>query len=214
MLKNFQKYFYETSKVYEFKVKIANCDLTKEVLESIKNAIDAYQVESVSAPKRLPIQEHREFGNLGPCECCVIDIAVKYPTIAEQIRQLVISRAQVNADCVFVYTKDQYLQEEEVTARIIEQGANGPVIKNPELKADAGGQELVGEKRISSFMKELNDAKHRLDSVYEIDGTDTNNDSVREKSSKKGETTNTAPMGNKSPVGSNKQAVSNPMKGR
>lgn len=211
MLKNFQKYFYENSKMYEFKIKLANCDVTPDLIDSIKNAVDAYQLESISKPKSLPIQEHREFGNLGPCECCVIDIAVKYPTIAEQIRQLVINRAQVSADRVYVYTNDQYLQEQEVEDKIVSQGADGPIIQNPELKAEPGSQDLVGQGRVSNLIKELSNAK-RLNTAYEIDGTDTNQDQVFQ--SKKGETTNTVPQGDISPVGTKKQAVSNPMKGR
>jgi hypothetical protein len=196
MLKPFQKYFYETSKVYEFKVKIANFELTSEVMESIKNAIDAYQIESISKPRRLPIQEHKVFGNLGPCECEVIDIAVRYPTIAEQIRQLIISRARVNADHVYVYTQDQYLNEEDLDAKIVSQGADGPIISNPELQDEPGAQELVGEKRISSFMKELNDAKHRLNTVYEVAGGET----------PAAKTTNEIPQATVTPV--NKQKTS------
>ena len=201
MLKPFQKYFYETSKVYEFKVKIANLELTPEVMESIKNAIDAHQVESISKPRRLPIQEHTVFGNLGPCECEVIDIAVKYPTIAEQIRQLIISRARVLADHVYVYTQDQYLNEEDLDNKIASHSANGAVLSTPELQDEPGAQELVGEKRISNFMKELNDAKHRLNTVYEVAGGET----------PAAETTNEIPQGNINPV--NKQK-STPTKGR
>ena len=211
MIKNFQSYYFESGKLFEFKIKIANCTVTNDIIDSIKNAIDAYQIETISKPKSLPIQEHREFGKLGPCECVIIDVAVRYPTICEQIRQLVINRAQINASCVYVYTNDQYLHEQEVEARIVSQGADGPIIENPELKSEPGAQDLVGQGRIASLIKELS-AHQKLNTVYEINGDDTNADKVFQ--SKKGETTNTAPMGDKSPVGSNKQAVSNPMKGR
>jgi len=211
MIKNFQSYFFESGKLFEFKIKIANCDLTPNVVKRITEAIDAYQVETISKPKSLPIQEHREFGQLGPCECSIIDVAVRYPTICEQIRQLVINRAQIKADCVYVYTNDQYLQEQEVEAKIVSQGADGPIIENPELKSEPGAQDLVGQGRITSLIKELS-AHKKLNTVYEINGDDTNADKVFQ--SKKGETTNTVPMGDTSPVGTNKQAISNPMKGR
>jgi len=203
MIKNFQSYYFESGKLFEFKIKIANCDLTAEVLKRITEAIDAYQIETISKPKSLPIQEHREFGKLGPCECSIIDVAVRYPTICEQIRQLVINRAQIKADCVCVYTNDQYLQEQEVEARIVSQGADGPVIENPELKSEPGSQDLVGQGRITSLIKELS-AHKKLNTVYEINGGDTPS----------AKTTNEMPQGTTSPVGTNKQAISNPMKGR
>lgn len=193
-MQNFQKYFYESSKLFEFRVKIANVDLTPEVMENIKNAIDAYQIETVSKPKRLPIQEHKDFGKLGPCECHVIDIAVKYPTIVEQIRQLIVNRAQINADCVCVYTKGQAEQEDSVVERIDNQGA---VLETEELESDASGQELVGEKRNLSLLKELETRK------YEIAGNDT--PAVK--------TTNELPQNNTSPVGNTKQKPLNIPKG-
>lgn len=193
-MENFQKYFYESNKLFEFRIKIANVDLTPAVVENIKNAIDAYQVETMGKPKRLPIQEHKEFGKLGPCECHVIDVAVKYPTIVEQIRQLVINRAQINADCVCVYTKDQASQMEAVQERI---DGQGPVLETPELKADAGGQELVGEKRNISLLKELETRK------YEVEGTEKAD----------GKTTNELPQGTTSPVGSTKNTLPTPPKG-
>jgi hypothetical protein len=193
-MQNFQKYFYESSKLFEFRVKIASVDLTPEVVENIKNAIDAYQVETISKPKRLPIQEHKDFGKLGPCECYVIDIAVKYPTVVEQIRQLIIGRAQINADCVRVYTKGQAEQEDAVVERI---DGQGPVLETEELESDASGQELVGEKRNISLLKELETRK------YEVSGTDKAD----------GKTTNDLPMGDKSPVGSTANKIPTPPKG-
>ena len=153
---SYQNYYYNAKKLFEFRIKVANVDITnKAVMEAIKNALNAYEVESISAPKRLPIQEHRDFGKLGPCECEVIDIAVCYPVISEQVRQLVINRAGIPASNVCVYTKDQYLQEEGVEALIVSQGEGGPIIENPELKEVPGSQALVGQGRIQSLIKEL-----------------------------------------------------------
>lgn len=194
-MQNFQKYFYEASKLFEFRVKVANVELTKEVMENIRNAIDAYQIETVTEPKRLPIQEHKEFGKLGPCECQVFDVAVRYPTIVEQIRQLIITRAQINADCVCVYTKGQYEQLEEVQDRI---DGQKPVLENPTLESDSTGQDLVGEKRNISLLKELETRK------YEVAG--------KEKTDSK--STNDLPQGTTSPVGTNKNTIPAPIKGK
>ena len=121
------------------------------------------------------------------------------------------NRAGVPASQVFVYTNDQFLQEQEVEARIVSQGEGGPIIENPELKDEPGAQALVGAGRITSLIKELSDAKN-LSRAYEISGEDTNADRVFQ--SKKGTTTNTEPVGNKSPVGTDKQRIPNPVKGR
>jgi len=205
----FQNYFYNAKKLYEFRIKLANCDCNKDLQEAIKNALDAYEVETMSAPKRLPIQEHRDFGKLGPCECHHIDVAVNYPTIAEQVRQLVINRAGVPSEKVCVYTLNQAEQEELVEAGIVAQGANGPVIENPELADVKGAQALAGQQRVDSLLKEL--SKEPMSRAYEIAGTDTKIGT--DKQSSYGKTTNDLPMGTTAPVGTKQNIVYRKPKG-
>ena len=164
-MKNFQSYYFESDKLFEFRIKVANVDITQaSILESIKNAIDAYQLETISKPKRLPIQEHKDFGKMGPCEVYVVDVAVKYPTITEQIRQLVINRAQLHPDCICVYTKNQVEQADLIDEQL--EDTDGALLNDPKLKDVPGAQELVGQGRVASLIKELETRK------YEIAGTD------------------------------------------
>jgi len=166
-------------------------------MEAIKNALNAYEVESISAPKRLPIQEHRDFGKLGPCEVYVVDVALCYPTITEQVRQLVINRAMVPNHCVCVETLNQAEQEDLVNATILEQGADGPIIENPELKDAPGGQEVAGQKRVDSLLKDL--AKRpQMSRAYEVSGTDTTIGGDKQPSY--GKTTNDTPEDTKTPM--------------
>ena len=92
-MKPFQSYIYELNKPYEFRIKMATID-PKTVMEQIKNALDTWQLESVSAVKSLPIQEHREFPQWGPCECWTFDVKVAYPCNTVQIRQTIKERDQ------------------------------------------------------------------------------------------------------------------------
>lgn len=199
---SFQNYFYNSQKLYEFRIKLANCECGKDLQEAIKNALDAYEVETMTAPKRLPIQEHRDFGKLGPCEVHHIDVAVCYPTIAEQVRQLIINRAGVPSQKVCVYTLNQSLQEEQVEQTIIAQGADGPIIENPELTAIPQG-DIAGQGRVDSLLKEL--GKVKLSSAYNVDGTDTTIGG--DKQSSYGKTTNEVATGDDSPVGTKQNIV-------
>ena len=150
-MKTFQAYIAELNKLYEFKVKIAGVNPKGEVFERIKNALDAYQVETISNPKSLPIQEHRDFPKLGPCECYLIEVVLQYPTTPDQIRQIVSSGAMIDPTCVCVYTKDQHEQEDMVQERIDNQG---PVLAEPEYKTEAPG-DIAGQGRVASLIKEL-----------------------------------------------------------
>lgn len=188
-MKNYQSYYFESGKLYEFRVKIARHEpLTAENHDAIKNALEAYQVETISKAKRLPVQEHAEFPKVGPCECYVIEVALKYPTIAEQVRQLIVERAMISGDCVCVYTKGQFEQLENNVAL----PPKGAILTDEKLDA-ADGQDCVGDKRNLSLIKELETRK------YEIAGKDGAD----------GKTTNDIPQNNKSPLGSTQNKIPN-----
>jgi hypothetical protein len=194
-MKSFQSYMYEAKKVYEFRIKIAQHEMDKPAVERLKSALEAFQLETITAPKRLPIQEHRDFPKMGPCECYVIDIGVNYPTIAPQIRQLVAERAGLNAECVCVYTLDEHGYTEEAELR--GQDHEGAYLAEPELVADAGGQELAGQVRVGSLLKELESRK------YEFAATEKTTGAM----STEGE-------GTTSPVGTHQNKIPSPVKGK
>lgn len=196
-MKSFQEYLYESRKTFEFRIKIANYDLNKEAQARIKSVLEAYQLESISAPKRLPIQEHRDFPKMGACECYLIDVELAYPTISDQIRQLVVERAGVKADCVCVYTKNQHEYTEEAEARGKDQ--SGAILEEPDLKSDDMEADLAGQARVDSMLKELETRK------YEQVATD---------SGTTGKTTNELPQGVTSPVGTVKNKLQKPRAGK
>jgi hypothetical protein len=190
MLKPFQSYIYELNKPSEFRIKLAGINPTGEVMDRIKNALEAYQLESVSAVKSLPIQEHREFPQWGgPCECWQFDVTVAYPTTTTVIRQLIKERAQLTLDCICV----RNLHEEEYTSEAESRGKDheGAILTDGELKADEGGQELAGQSRIGSLLKELESRQFEF----------------AQDSNEAGKTTNDAPQGESSPVGTHQNKV-------
>jgi hypothetical protein len=188
-MKNFSAYFHETNKIYEFRIKMAHVEPKGEVLDRIKNALDCFQVETISAVKRLPITEHWEFAQEGACECYVVDVGVKYPTIPGQIRQLIGERAGINANWLNVRTVADALNEEagwQVTDSV-----KSPLLTQEDLGGESA-QEVVGEKRLSGLIKELSANTRK----QEIAGTDNEYAS--------GKTTNEIPQNNTSTIGSKK----------
>jgi hypothetical protein len=195
-MKSLQQYFYEAKKVYEFKVKVAIESLDSTQLKKIRNALDAYKLEEMSAPKRLPISEHRDFPKEGPCQCYLLDIAVGYPTREEEIRQLIINRTDIGESCVRVYPKTQYETNEEFEA--YGKDHEGSLLDKPDLKDVPGSQKLVGAARVDSMLKELETRKYAF---------------AKAQHDAKGETTNTLPTNDKSPVGSKQNSIPSPVKG-
>jgi hypothetical protein len=189
-MKPFQTYIFELSKPSEFRIKLAGINPTGEVMDRIKNALEAYQLESVSAVKSLPIQEHREFPQWGgPCECWQFDIKLAYPTTDIAIRQLIKERAAINADCVCVRNLNEanYTDEAEAHGKDRE----GALLDETELKDDPEGQALAGQSRIGSLLKELESRKFEFAA----------------ESNEAGKTTNDTPQSETSPVGTKQNKV-------
>ena len=194
-MKPFTQYLYHTQKTYEFRIKLAEIELSEDNMARIRNALEAYGVESMGKPKRLPIQAHADFPKLGPCQCHIIDIGLKYPTTTEQLTHIVAERALMDKGRVCVYTKDA--QEQIVASEQLGQDDTGALLDKPELEDEAGAQALVGQARVGSFLKELE--KNKV-SKFEVAG--------KEKAD--GTTSDSLPQGNVSPVGSRQNKIPSP----
>lgn len=193
-MKPFQSYIYEMNKPYEFRIKMATIN-PKDVMEQIKNALNTWQLESVSAVKSMPIQEHREFPQWGPCECWTFDVKVTYPCNTVQIRQTIKERAQINPDWIVV----RNLNEAEFTdeAEALGKDHTGALLDEPDLKDAPDAQSLAGQVRIGSLLKELESRKFDF----------------AQDSKEAGKTTNDIPQGNVDPVGSKQNKIPDPTKG-
>jgi hypothetical protein len=190
MLKPFQTYIFELSKPSEFRIKLAGINPAGEVMAKIKNALEAYQLESVSAVKSLPIQEHREFPNWGgPCEAYQFDVKLAYPTTSVAIRQIVKDRAGLNPDWICV----RNLHEADYTDAAEAHGKDhtGALLDEENLQDEPEAQALAGQSRIGSLLKELESRKFEF----------------AQDSKEAGKTTNDAPIGDTSPVGTHQNKV-------
>jgi hypothetical protein len=200
-MKTLSAYFHETHKLYEFRIKMAHVEPKGEVLDRIKEALNAFQVESISPAKRMPITEHWEFPKEGACECYSIDVSLRYPTIPGQLRQLIGERAGINASWVCVKTMSEALNEELNFEQADGNDAHkGALINDPELESVPSNeaQQYVGQGRLTGLMKELSANTRKFD----VQGTD--------KEYASGKTTNDNPQQTKSPIGSNKSTLQGP----
>ena len=205
-MKPFQQYIFELSRPSEFRIKLAGTD-PQFYMESIKRALEAYQLESISAVKSLPCQEHKEFPKWGgPCEAYQFDVTLKYPTTNIAIQQVLKERAGLDPNWMHV----RNLHEAEATDEAEARGKDhtGALLDEENLEDAPGAQELAGQSRIGSLLKELESRK------FEFAADDSNTDKVREPSAKKGKTTNGIPQGNVDPVGSKQNKIYRKPKGK
>ena len=130
-MKSLQAYISERNTQYDFRIKVAKQD-PNEIMEEIKNALDAYELISISKAKSLPIQEHREFPKWGACECWQFEATVAYPTTAPQIAQLLKERTGMQAEWVCVYNK--LTADQNDYAEALGKDHTGSLLLDDELK--------------------------------------------------------------------------------
>lgn len=207
-MKSLTEYIAARNQPYEFRIKLAKINPKGEVMERIKNALNSYELVSVTPPKSLPIQEHREFPKWGPCECWQFEATVAYPTTSVQIMQLIKERAGINPDWMVVYNKQQAEQNEYAEA--YGKDHTGSLLLDNNLQDVPGAQELVGNARKDSLLKELEQNSPKLTGLKEPKLTSTR---ASEKI-KPAATTNQLPQGDVSPVGTHQNKIPNPRKGK
>ena len=183
MMKPFQTYIFELNKPYEFRIKMATVN-PSDVMDRVKQALDTYQLESVSAVKSIPIQEHREFPQWGPCECWTFDVKVAYPVTVPQVRQTLKERAGLNPDWIVVRNLNEAVDTEEAEA--LGKDHTGALLDEENLQDAPGAQELAGQSRIGSLLKELESRKFDFAADGEKSGVMSSDD-----------TSNTSPVGTK-----------------
>lgn len=184
-MKNFLQHLTESQKTYEFRIKIANIDPT-ETMDRLETALDAYGLESISKPKRLPLATNvLDFPAFGPTEVYLIDVVLTYPVNDEQLRQLVSERWGAPPANIIVVPKnhpEELWRNNEGELREFKKG-EAVLDKDYESTDKKLGEEYA---KAESLLKELSPVK------IDIAGN--------EKAS--GKTTNDLKGDTKSPIGS------------
>lgn len=197
-MKTFIEYLQESQKTYEWKIKIANCD-PNECMDCLEACLDGYHLEDISKPKSLPIVEsHIDFPSFKSPEVWVMEVTLKYPVMADQLRAIISERADI-PQANIVVTPQNHPEE-------LWRNGEG------ELKEYKQGEAVLDEEDLGAPTKEQQDASKayadRTPLLKELstpkveaegkDETPEGND---------GKTLNDVPEGTESPVGSKQNAI-------
>ena len=164
-MKSFKEYLTESKKIYEFKVKIAG-DLPPGFENDVKLGLDKFDVQSISKPKRTPIQESPiDFPNVKFSEVSVFEVALNYPTTSQVVKEALAQAIRVNESKILVRTLSEEAEAVLNASSMRVPDGKKSLLNTPELEQIPGAQELVGEKRVMSFLKDLNANRHDLEEV-------------------------------------------------
>jgi hypothetical protein len=154
-MKSFKEYLTESKKTYDFKVKVAG-DCPENCIDLIKEALDKFDVASCAEAKRTPIQEsHADFPDYRNVHVTVYDVCLNYPATSEQVRNFVAEKINKEQSAIRVRTPHDE-KEYEINHENDEKSSKALLTADYEK---SNNQDLVGEKKIASFLKELSKNK-------------------------------------------------------
>jgi len=195
-MKNFINYLTESQKTYEFRIKIANVNLDDKI-DTLESVLDAYGLDSITKPKRLPIKESDiDFPSMKNVELSLIDAVLNYPCNSDQLRAIISERAGISPSQVVVVPKNHpeeiWRWNEDGTSEIHEY-EKGKSVLEEELPEPSKEQKEASKNyaEATSLLKELSTVKTK------IEGEDTTDSS----------STNDLPQGSDSPVGSKQNTI-------
>ncbi len=160
-MKSFIDYLTEstTEKKYTFKIKIAGNipDHCEDVMET---ALQQYKVSRFTKGKSTPIQATLlDFPAIKNVSMTVFEAEVDYPTTSSVIAELIAEKTGISRDCIRVRTPLEEANWEIENENNVTEENNK---KESLLTKDYGkenNQSLMGEKQVSSFLKDLTKAR-------------------------------------------------------
>ena len=156
-MKSFKQYLMESDKTYEFNIKIAG-DCPADAPSKIKSALVRFEPISVDKGIRTPIQDYQiDFPNHKNVEITTFTVVLDYPATTEQVKAELSTGLEITPDSIIVRT-DEETAEIDLNTQY-EELKPGPALLNTPYSKE-NNQELVGEKRKFSLLKELGKESH------------------------------------------------------
>lgn len=193
-MKSFKEYLTESKKTYDFKIKVAG-ECPEGAVEKIKEALGMFDCASCSSGNRSPIQEsHFDFPSHKNIEVTTFDVCLNYPSTSPQVRAAVVNKLKMAESCVIVRNPQE---EAETVLNHANDKKEGATLDNP--LEEVNGQNLVGDKHVTSFLKELSKTKTQGTQYKGVNEKILAKKAPKEKAAKTKESIETT-----SPVGSKK----------
>lgn len=204
-MKSFQEYIAESKKTYPFTIKVCG-DLSESADKIMKSAMHRFTVNKLSKGKKTPIQAMPlDFPGQSNAEVHVFEVDLQYPTTSAVLTELLADQLQISPAKIRVRTPGE-MAEMALNLEHNQASDESFLLKD---YADENNQDLVGQKHVVNFLKELGKQEHTLQPVAGV------NDQLLAKTvptESAGKTADVKP--GISPVGSRQNKIPDPYKGK
>ena len=154
-MKTFTQYLSESTKKYDFRVKVAG-EFTTEQEATLKSLLSKYSVSGFKKTGTTPIQSlPLDFPQVKNCEVSIYEVVLDYPTTQQELTEYLSSELKVGKQHLVVRSPNEHTEEYQH----VEPKREGALLNDPDYK-EAGSpqfEDYYGDKYNSGFVKELND---------------------------------------------------------
>ena len=110
-MSTFAKYLIESTKTYEYKVKIAG-DIDKDFATRMETCLQKFEIQKLSAGKKTPIQSlPLDFPTLKNESVTIYDLKTSYPVAVRELKEYIADYMKISPACVVVRTPDEPTEE-------------------------------------------------------------------------------------------------------
>lgn len=162
-MKTFKEYLTESQedRKYSFKIKIAG-DLPENCEDVMKTIFKKYECCTFNKVRTTPIQSKlTDFPQLENVEVTIFEADFEYPTTSSVLSAYISENTGITADRIKVRSP-----KEEAEAELNAENSSEDTKKKALLTQDyekENNQSLVGDKKVSNFLKELQKARSEIE---------------------------------------------------
>lgn len=171
-MKSFSQYLYESKQTYDFKIKIVG-DLPEKFDHTLRSSLEKYSClsmdKSTTPVQKLPL----DFPEYANANVHIYEVCLEYPCVSNILRNYVSEVSGIPESRVVVRTEydptEEYqkmMDDKDSPAAHAKNGKYDIMLMDPEMgsaESDKDAQNMVGEKHMMNFLKELNKQKHTLE---------------------------------------------------
>ena len=160
-MKSFVEYLIESSKTYEFRIKVAG-EISNEHMERIENHMERFGLESISKPKSTPIQKQPAgfSESVKNSAVNVFEVTTNYPATPQQITALLQDILGLPESHVVTINKNDPEEIAREAAADAKEEEYKPILVN-----DYDEEKLeptFGDEYNANFLKELETRKYEF----------------------------------------------------
>lgn len=154
-MKQFKDYLSESSKKYDFRIKIAG-DFTAEQADTMKALLGKFQVSGFKSAGKTPIQElPMDFPKIKNAEVCIYETVLDYPATSWELHEYLSTNMGISKDKMVVRRPGEPSESEQKAT----EARTEPLLTDSDYKesVNATFEDFYGDKYNTGFVKELND---------------------------------------------------------